>query len=107
MDGEEAPAARDGQDLRFLVTVLVEDQLVPLVHDGEQLLQQQRLAFLVGIRLLPVCEEERATEGGVRVGSEKRRVSVRLQECERMLLHSHALTANGISTGYHCTILLV
>lgn len=41
-------------DLRLLVTVLVLDQLVPLVHDGQQLLQQQRLPLLVGIRLLPV-----------------------------------------------------
>lgn len=41
-------------DLRFFLTVLVLDQLVALVHDRDQVLQQERLSLLVGIRLLPV-----------------------------------------------------
>lgn len=36
-------------DLRLLLTVLVLDQLVALVHDRDQLLQQERLPLLVGI----------------------------------------------------------
>ena len=42
-----------------LLLVHVVDQLVPQVDQGDQLLQQQLLAVLVGLALLPLWGEER------------------------------------------------
>lgn len=48
-------------DLLFLLGVQIPDQRVPLVDQDDQLVQQQLLSPLLGLRLLPVCNDTRGT----------------------------------------------
>lgn len=47
----------DDDDSLFLLGVQVPDQRVPLVDQYDQLVQQQLLSSLLGLRLLPVCND--------------------------------------------------
>lgn len=48
-------------DLLFLLGVQVPHERVPFVNQYDQLVQQQLLSSLLGLRLLPVCNHSRRT----------------------------------------------
>lgn len=53
--------------LLFLLGIQVSDQRVSLVDQYDQLIQQQLLSSLLGLRLLPICNDSRGTNS-VRAG---------------------------------------
>lgn len=54
-------------NLLFLLGIQVSDQRVAFVNQYDQFIQQQLLSSLLGLRLLPVCNNSRGTNS-FRVG---------------------------------------